>query len=141
MSQKHSDTLLKAWRAAWSDGDVDAFEAILAPGFVRHTKSGDENIDKLRRDILNSRDAFPDLTTEILQCVEQGDMVAIRWQSEGTHTGSYMGVPSTKRAVTVIGASFCRFADGQLAEEWVVWDPRELLSAMSIFAVGPQVGQ
>ena len=137
MDNKQTETLLKAWRAAWSDGDVDAFEAILAPGYVRHTKSGDENIDKLRRDIQNSRDAFPDLDTEILQSVEQGDMVAIRWQSHGTHTGSYMGVPSTKRKVTVVGASFCRFADGQLAEEWVVWDPRELLAAMSIFAVGP----
>jgi steroid delta-isomerase-like uncharacterized protein len=139
MDNKQTEILLKAWRAAWSDGDVDAFESILAPGYVRHTKSGDENIDKLRRDIKNSRDAFPNLETEILQSVEQGDMVAIRWQSHGTHTGSYMGVPSTKRPVTVIGASFCRFADGKLAEEWVVWDPRELLAAMSIFAVGPQV--
>src|SRR6188472_2026301 len=121
METKQTDILLKAWRAAWSDGDVDAFEAILTPDFVRHTKSGDENIDKLRRDIKNSRDAFPNLETEILQSVEQGDMVAIRWESRGTHTGSYMGVPSTKRQVTVIGASFCRFADGLLAEEWVVW--------------------
>jgi steroid delta-isomerase-like uncharacterized protein len=137
MDSKQTEILLKAWKAAWSDGDVDAFEAILAPGYVRHTKSGDESFDKLRRDIQNSRDAFPDLDTEILQSVEQGDMVAIRWQSKGTHTGSYMGVPSTKRSVTVVGASFCRFADGQLAEEWVVWDPRELLAAMSIFAVGP----
>jgi steroid delta-isomerase-like uncharacterized protein len=137
MDSKQTEILLKAWKAAWCDGDVDAFEAILAPEYVRHTKSGDENIDKLRRDIQNSRDAFPDLDTEILQSVEQGDMVAIRWQSHGTHTGSYMGVPSTKRSVTVVGASFCRFTDGQLAEEWVVWDPRELLAAMSIFAVGP----
>ena len=137
MDNKQTEILLRAWQAAWSDGDVDAFEAILAPGYVRHTKSGDENFDKLSRDIQNSRDAFPDLDTEILQSVEQGDMVAIRWQSKGTHTGSYMGVPSTKRSVTVVGASFCRFADGQLAEEWVVWDPRELLAAMSIFAVGP----
>jgi steroid delta-isomerase-like uncharacterized protein len=137
MDSKQTEILLTAWKAAWSDGDVDAFERILAPKYVRHTKSGDENVDKLRRDIQNSRDAFPDLETEILQSVEQGDMVAIRWQSKGTHTGSYMGVPSTKRSVTVVGASFCRFADGQLAEEWVVWDPRELLAAMSIFAVGP----
>jgi hypothetical protein len=46
-----------------------------------------------------------------------------------------MGVPSTERTVTVVGASFCRFVDGLLAEEWVVWDPRELLNAMSIWTV------
>ena len=62
-------------------------------------------------------------------------MVAIRWRSHGTHTGPFMGVPSTERTVEVIGASFCRFEDGLLAEEWVVWDPRELLEAMSIWTV------
>jgi steroid delta-isomerase-like uncharacterized protein len=135
MDKNRTDVVLRAWRAAWSEGDVEAFEQILAPGYVRHTKSGDENIDALRRAIHDSRAAFPDLDTEILQSVEEGDMVAIRWRSRGTHTGSFMAVPSTGRTVTVVGASFCRFADGLLAEEWVVWDPRELLSAMSILTV------
>ena len=72
---------------------------------------------------MNRGRPFLDLDTEILQSVEQDDMVAIRWSSHGTHTGSFMGVLSTERTVTVVGASFCRFVDGLLAEEWVVWDP------------------
>ena len=135
MDKKRTEFVLDAWRAAWGEGEVEAFERILAPGYVRHTKSGDEDVEKLRQAINDSRAAFPDLVTEILQSVEQDDMVAIRWTSHGTHTGSFMGVPSTERTVTVYGASFCRFADGLLAEEWVVWDPRELLSAMSILTV------
>ncbi|MCV2489776.1 ester cyclase [Geodermatophilus sp. YIM 151500] len=135
MDKNRTEFVLDAWRAAWGNGEVDAFERILAPGYVRHTKSGDEDVEKLRQAINDSRAAFPDLVTEILQSVEQDDMVAIRWTSHGTHTGSFMGVPSTDRTVTVYGASFCRFADGLLAEEWVVWDPRELLSAMSILTV------
>jgi len=135
MDKNRTEFVLDAWRAAWGNGEVEAFERILAPGYVRHTKSGDEDVEKLRQAINESRAAFPDLVTEILQSVEQDDMVAIRWTSHGTHTGSFMGVPSTERTVTVYGASFCRFADGLLAEEWVVWDPRELLSAMSILTV------
>ena len=136
MEKNRTEFVLRAWRAAWGNGEVEAFEEILAPGYVRHTKSGDEDIEMLRRAIRESRQAFPDLDTEILQSVEQDDMVAIRWSSHGTHTGSFMGVPSTERTVTVVGASFCRFVDGLLAEEWVVWDPRELLTAMSIWKVG-----
>ena len=135
MDKNRTEFVLNAWRAAWGKGEVEAFERILAPGYVRHTKSGDEDVEKLRQAINDSRAAFPDLVTEILQSVEQDDMVAIRWTSHGTHTGSFMGVPSTERTVTVYGASFCRFAYGLLAEEWVVWDPRELLSAMSILTV------
>ena len=138
MDKNRTEFVLNAWRAAWGNGEVEAFERILAPGYVRHTKSGDEDVEKLRQAINDSRAAFPDLVTEILQSVEQDDMVAIRWTSHGTHTGSFMGVPSTARTVTVYGASFCRFADGLLAEEWVVWDPRELLSAMSRLTVPHQ---
>jgi steroid delta-isomerase-like uncharacterized protein len=135
MEHSRIEFILRAWKAAWEKGDVEAFEKILAPGYVRHTPQHDKDITSLRQEIADSRAAFPDLQTEILVSVEQDDMVAIRWRSHGTHTGSFMAVPPTGRKVEVVGASFCRFADGLLAEEWVVWDPRELLNAMSIFKV------
>jgi predicted ester cyclase len=98
MEKNRTEFVLRAWRAAWGNGEVEAFEEILAPGYVRHTKSGDEDVDALRRAIRESRAVFPDLDTEILQSVESDDMVAIRWRSHGTHTGSFMGVPSTEQA-------------------------------------------
>src|SRR5262245_34393040 len=109
MEHTRIDFILRAWRAAWGTGDVEAFETILAPNFVRHTKSGPKDINVLRQEINDSRTAFPDLHTEILETVEQGDMVAIRWRSQGTHTGTFMGVPPTQKVVSVLGASFCRF--------------------------------
>lgn len=139
MDHGRCKTILNAWRAAWGNGDVEAFESLLASGYVRHTKSGSEGLDSVKAAIEASREAFPDLRTEILETVEDSSMVAIRWQSDGTHTGNFMGAPPTDRAVTVTGASFCRFEDDLLAEEWVVWDPRELLSAMNIWAVGSRV--
>ena len=138
MDHNRIDFVMQAWKAAWGNGDVEAFEKILAPGYVRHTKSGPKDIDVLRGEINDSRAAFPDLDTEILGTVEQDDTVAIRWRSQGTHTGSFLGVPPTGRVVSVTGASFCRFADGRLAEEWVMWDPRELLAAMKIWTVGAE---
>jgi steroid delta-isomerase-like uncharacterized protein len=135
MEHSQIESILRAWQAAWGEGDVDDFEKILAPGYVRHTHAHDKDVTALRQEIADSRAAFPDLKTEILVSVEQGDMVALRWRSYGTHTGSFMSVPPTGRKVEVVGASFCRFVDGLLAEEWVVWDPRELLSAMKIFSV------
>ncbi|MDT0300879.1 ester cyclase [Streptomonospora wellingtoniae] len=128
--------LLDAWHAAWGNGDVEAFERLLASGYVRHTKTGSEGVESVRSAIESSQKAFPDLRTEILETVEEGAVLALRWQSRGTHTGEFMGVPPTDRMVTVTGASFCRFEGALLAEEWVVWDPRELLSAMNIWALG-----
>ncbi len=130
------ETILKAWNGAWGQGDLSSFERILAPNYIRRSKSGTEDFASLQDTIKAMNTAFPDSTIEILQMVEEGDRVAIHWQTRGTHQGPFMDVPATGRAVTVSGASFLRFDDEKLAEEWVVWDPRELLSALGISHLG-----
>jgi steroid delta-isomerase-like uncharacterized protein len=132
-----SESILKAWNGAWGNGDLTAFEQLLAPGYVRRSKSGSEDYASLRKTIEAMHTAFPDSSTEILELVEDGTRVAVHWQTTGTHQGEFMDVPATGRNVTVTGASFLRFEDNQLAEEWVVWDPRELLAALGIWHLGP----
>jgi steroid delta-isomerase-like uncharacterized protein len=130
------DTILKAWNGAWGNGDLASFERILAAGYIRRSKSGTEDFESLRHTIQAMHTAFPDSTIEILQIIEDDDRVAIHWQTRGTHQGTYMDVPATGRSVTVSGASFLRFEGEKLAEEWVIWDPRELLSALGIWHLG-----
>ena len=130
------DTILKAWNGAWGDGDLAAFEQLLAPGYVRRSKSGSEDYAALRKTIEAMHAAFPDSRTEILEIIEDGPKVAVHWQTTGTHTGEFMDVPATGRSIAVTGASFLKFDGDKLAEEWVVWDPRELLSALGIWHLG-----
>lgn len=129
--------ILTAWNQAWGQGDLTSFEQLLAPGYLRHSKSGSEDYDSLRRTIMTTHEAFPDFATDILHIVEDVDTAAIHWQSQGTHHGSFMDVPATGRSITVTGSSFLRFENDRIAEEWVVWDPRELLSALGIWQLGP----
>lgn len=124
--------VLSAWVRAWGDGDTRAFEEIVADSYVRHSKSGPEQLDVVIKQIETSHSAFSNFSVEILHGVEDGEMIAIHWQSTGTHTGKYMGVPPTGRTVVVSGAAFIRHADGKILTETTVWDPRELLSAMNI---------
>lgn len=130
------DTILNAWNGAWGDGDLSAFEQLLAPGYTRRSKSGSEDFASLRKTIEAMQTAFPDSRTEILEIVEDGPKVAVHWQTTGTHQGEFMDVPPTGRNIAVTGASFLRFDGDKLAEEWVVWDPRELLSALGIWHLG-----
>jgi steroid delta-isomerase-like uncharacterized protein len=130
------DTILEAWNGAWGDGDLAAFEQVLAPGYVRRSKSGSEDYASLRKTIEAMHTAFPDSRTEILEIIEDGPKVAVHWQTTGTHTGEFMDVPATGRSIAVTGASFLKFDGDKLAEEWVVWDPRELLSALGIWHLG-----
>ena len=136
MSNRREE-LLNAWNRAWGDGDVAAFEQIITPGYLRHSKSGSEDSTSVVETIKATHEAFPDFSTDILHIVEDGETAAIHWRSQGTHQGSFMDVPATGRSITVTGASFLRFENNKIAEEFVVWDPRELLSALGIWHLGP----
>lgn len=127
------------WSAAWDKGEVDALDALLAPDYRRRSSGDDEGLDlaAFKATITTTRASFPDLTTTIEDLVVEGDLVAVRWRSHGTHTHPFLGVPATRKAIDVYGATFATFGeDGLVHEERVTWDPRGLLSALGIITVG-----
>lgn len=125
-----------AWAKAWGNGDTAAFEGLVDAGYVRHSKSGEESIQLVVHQIEEQHAAFSGFSMRILHAIEDHNLVAIHWESTGTHTGEFMGVPPTGRTVTVTGASFVGHRDGKITDESVVWDPREMLSAVGIWYLG-----
>jgi len=129
-----------AWQAAWDEGQVEALDELLSPGYVR--RRGPAAVPQDREHLKNSiravRAAFPDLRTEIEEMVEDGDRLAIRWRSTGHHTGAFLGVPPTGRPVEVSGATFARFEGSAVAEEWVTFDSRQLLESLGIITTTQQ---
>ncbi|MFI0776799.1 flavin reductase [Streptomyces sp. NPDC021212] len=123
-----------AWEAAWDQGRVEALDDLLSPGYVRRRgpAATPQDREQFKNSVRAIREAFPDLHTEIEEIVEDGEELAIRWRSTGSHTGDFLGVPPTGRPVEVSGATFTHFEDGRIAEEWVTWDPRQLLEALGI---------
>ncbi len=130
------EKITTAWTRAWSQGETAAFADLVSDDYRRQSKSGHEGLEQVITQIEDSHRAFSDFTMEILRSVEGENEVAIHWRSVGRHTGEFMGVPPTGREVIVSGASFIRYADGKITEEDVIWDPREMLSAMSIWHLG-----
>ncbi|MFW0795901.1 ester cyclase [Gordonia sp. CPCC 205515] len=127
------DQVTTAWAKAWGQGDTTAFESITAPDYHRQSKTGPETLTDVLHQIEEQHAAFSDFTVRLRTAVEDHGIIAIHWESCGTHSGEFMGVPPTGRTVTVSGASFINHRDGLITSEEVVWDPRELLSALGIW--------
>jgi steroid delta-isomerase-like uncharacterized protein len=127
----------QSWAASWDRGDVDAFDGLMGPDYRRIGSTGEAHgLAEFKASIVATRSAFPDLLTVIDEIVVEGDRAAIRWHSTGSHQGNFLDVPATKRQVTVSGATFAHFQDDRIVEEFVTWDPRSLLTALGILAVG-----
>jgi steroid delta-isomerase-like uncharacterized protein len=76
------------------------------------------------------RVAFPDLTLTVVQSVAEGEYVASRWTSRGTHKGELFGIPATGKQATVTGISIDRWKDGKIVESWTNWDTLGLLQQL-----------
>ena len=126
-----------AWAAAWDRGEVEALDSLLSPRYRRvGSGASAQDLTAFKATVIATRAAFPDLVTTIDEIVLEGDSAAIRWRSSGRHEHSFLGVPATMRQVAVSGATFARFEDDRIVEEFVTWDPRSLLTALGIIDVG-----
>jgi steroid delta-isomerase-like uncharacterized protein len=126
-----------AWVASWDRGDVDALDGLLSPEYRRIGSRGEvHGLAEFKSSIRATRSAFPDLLTEIDEIVVERDRAAVRWHSSGSHQADFLDVPATQRSVAVSGATFARFENDRIVEEFVTWDPRSLLTALGILAVG-----
>ena len=126
------------WEAAWNEGRVELMDDVLSPDYVRHvdTRATAMTREDFKQMILTTREGFPDITTSIDEILCEGDRVAIRWHSRGTHLAPYRGVPPTGRVVSAAGATFARFANDMMVESWSTWDPRGMLAAMGVISLG-----
>lgn len=73
---------------------------------------------------------FSDVKIEILQQIEEGDLVATRFQMSATNSGGFAGLAATNKSATWTGVETDRYEGDQLAESWVNWDKTAMLDAL-----------
>jgi predicted ester cyclase len=74
----------------------------------------------MNRHAIDIHTAFPDVTYTVKHVIAEGDMVAVRFIIQGTHTGILEGlpIPPSGKKVSVVNHAFGRIEDGKLAEWW-----------------------
>ncbi len=115
----------------WSTGNLSILEELIAPTYVMHDVAGDFNgVEAYHQFFTLYRNAFPDLHFTVDDQVGEGDFVATRWSSFGTHRGELMGIAPTGKEITCMGVTLTRFENGKAVEEWNYWDALGLLQQL-----------
>jgi len=73
------------------------------------------------------RSGFPDIQWSLKDMVAEDDKVAVRYIMEGTHLGTFFGVPATGKTIMIQAINFYRLNDEQIIEEFGQPDLLELL--------------
>lgn len=114
--------------------NLASFKEILAADCINHAApSGSANgADSMINFLSNVlKPGFPDLKVTILDQVAEGDKVVTRKEIRGTHTGSFMGVPPSNKAVVLKVIDIIRLRDGQYVEHWASSNLHEVLAEIS----------
>src|SRR5438093_673588 len=105
----HRAFLQQAWDVIDGQRSLEAMDYYFAPDYVRHAGDGDYTREEFRDLLAALYEAFPDLRWEIADSVAERNRVAYRWVSEGTHLGTYLGVPPTHKVIGASGITISRF--------------------------------
>jgi steroid delta-isomerase-like uncharacterized protein len=110
--------------------DLDGLVALHAAGYVSHDRGGDTGIDEYRALIAGFFAAFPDSSFTPINVVADGDRLYVHFETTGTHTGDFMGIPATGRTVRFTEMRVRRLENGKFAEHWGLIDETVLLSQL-----------
>jgi steroid delta-isomerase-like uncharacterized protein len=134
--EKNKSLIQRAMDEVFNAGDPAAVDQLYAVDFVNHTSRsmGSEirGPEGVKANVLLWHTAFPDLHFTVEAELAEGDVVVSRWTATGTHLGPLRGIPATGRQVTVSALEMSRVADEKIAEQWLLFDSRDLLDQLGV---------
>ena len=129
--------IVQAFADAGNRNDLEAFDTLLAPDFVRHCEAtpeiavtSSEEFKQFYRDTANT---FPDQRMTLDALIAEGVRVAFWGTFSGTQEGPMGPFPPTGRRLESEIAGMFRIEDGKIAELWVTWDNLAGLVQLGLF--------
>lgn len=125
---------------AFSEGNLDLIDELVAEEAVGYDPTQPEPVRGpagMKQLVSMYRSAFPDISFEVHETLSDGDWVAVRWTSSGTHEGELMGIEPTGKTVSVEGIELDRIQDGKMVESRVSWDALGLLQQLGAIPESP----
>lgn len=116
---KQAKALVREHFAAINDRDRAAVADLHADDVVVHSAGRElSGIDAVLEDWWKQLEAIPDLEDTIDMLIADGDRVAVRYTTIGTHEGEFLGIEPTGETVEVTSMAVVQVADGQIVELW-----------------------
>jgi steroid delta-isomerase-like uncharacterized protein len=114
-------------------GQVAAIGDLVTENYLEHEPlpgqgSGREGVIDRFSILVNA--LKPHFTIE--DVITEGDRVVVRWTNDGTHIGTFAGIPATGRTFSIAGIDIYRTEGEKLAEHWHVVDQLAMLGQLGL---------
>lgn len=137
MTDITNKALVNAFAEAGNKSDLEAFDRLLAPDFVRHCEATPDvtvtTCEDFKEFYRETALTFPDQQMILTTLVAEGDRVAFWGKFSGTQSGPMGPFPPTGKRMESDCAGIFRIEDGRIAELWVTWDNLAGLAQLGLF--------
>jgi predicted ester cyclase/uncharacterized glyoxalase superfamily protein PhnB len=130
--------IYEAFNRAIATGDLRLLDGVIATDAVDHNPDPGmkQGLEGIKEAFGGLRVAFPDYHFAVEDVIMEGEKVACRLKTRGTHRGMFLGVAATQRPVTLSGIDILRIREGKIVERWGAFDNASFLQQLG--AIGPQ---
>lgn len=122
----------------FAEGNLELLDELYAEDAVERNAMGTHQGRPAIRESYNSfLTAFPDVSQTVENIVAEGDLVAVRITSRGTHTGELGGLEPTGKEIEVQQMFFARIENEMIIERWFLPDNLSLLQQLDVIDFPP----
>jgi steroid delta-isomerase-like uncharacterized protein len=140
MGAEQNTAIVSKWVAGgWNGGDLSLVDEFYANYTLHSPGMPDvQGTEGFKAFVTMYRTACPDIHFTIEDMIAEGDKVAWRATTRGTHRGDLMGIPPTGRSIEVSSSIVSRFENGKWAEDWVLIDMLGMLQQLGVIPAPEQ---
>jgi steroid delta-isomerase-like uncharacterized protein len=122
-------------REVFGEGRMESVDELIAPDFVDNDPLPGMPPDRegFKRVVQMFRTAFPDFRVALLHTVVEGDRGVDHIRSFGTHSGEFLGIPGTGKAIDTSAIVISRIdEEGRVAERWQRFGAMQLMQQIGV---------
>jgi predicted ester cyclase len=139
MSETNKDLVRRLYAGLMARGDTAVADEVVSAAYVDHDLPGIGEGGK--KDLIGAvqavRASIPDISPSLGPILAEGELVAVRVEAGGSHTGVPFppGVPASGARVTWKEMHVFRCQGGQIVEHWGVFDMLGILQQLGAIPV------
>lgn len=132
MEEANKAVVRKVIERFLNSADPDVADELFHPDFVDHNRSnpGMSGLENVKRSVADWHEAFPDTVSSLEDLLAEGDRVAARWTTRGTHRGEFLGLAATGNRIKVSSSGIFRISGGKVVESWDHFDALGMLKQL-----------
>jgi steroid delta-isomerase-like uncharacterized protein len=128
--EKNKEAVRKLYEDFLNTGRLEQLDQVIAEDYVGI--NGQKGPAAFAETIKALRQGFPDIQWSIQDLVAAGDRVAVRWTWQGTHAGSFRGIPPSHKRVSDKAIAIYQFRDDKIVNAWIETDRLGFLQQIGV---------